>query len=251
VDVVVIPQLFNPGGKTHLTMRAVERASGKALAQTALVALPEMYLGQDAADQAVSLDEAIKAASRYLTGYAPEFTALRPLGIFFEHTGAQPPAGRYLLERLQTALVQDGMNVLTNVTIKLRSLNIEPVPKSDGTVDAAELEPSRDESAYDLTGRYWIRGNAVDLQVRMRRGDGTTVMWHGRIRSTDFDGRELQPSNPAATQQPQPSGAFSFQLTSPDGTAPFYRVGDQLKLLMRAGRDAWVYCFYVDARATW
>src|SRR5262249_35625494 len=120
VDVVVFPQLFNPGGKTHLTLRAVERASGKTLAQTAQVAVPDKYLGQDAADQAVSLDAAIKDASRYLTGNATDFKALRPLGIFFEDTGSQPPAGRYLLERLNTALVQDGTNPLTSTEIKLR-----------------------------------------------------------------------------------------------------------------------------------
>src|SRR5215831_8084666 len=157
VDLVVFPQLNNQGGKTHLTMRAVERASGKTLAQTAQIALPEKFLGQDAADQAVSLDAAIKDASRFLAGNATNFKALRPLGIFFEDTASQPPAGRYLLERLKTALVQDGMNVLPGTEIKLRSINIEPVAKPDGTVDAAALETQADFSGYDLSGRYWIR----------------------------------------------------------------------------------------------
>jgi hypothetical protein len=248
VDLVVFPQLFIQGGKTQLTMRAVERASGKTLAQTAQVAVPEKYLGHDAADQAVSLDDAIKDASLYLAGNAPDFTALRPLGIFFEDTGAQPPAGRYLLERVQSALVQDGMNVLTGVDIKLRSLNIEPESDSDGSVDAPALEPQADPSTYDLSGRYWILGNAVDLQLRMRRGDGTTVTWQRRIRTTDFDKLRLRPINPAAVQRPQPNGAFAFQVTSPKGTAPIYRVGDELKLHLRVGKDAWVYCFYVDSQ---
>src|SRR5262249_25119818 len=72
VDLVIFPELHNQGGKTQLALRAVERASGKTLAQTPAVVVPEKFLGQDAADQAVSLDTAIKAASRYLTGNAPD-----------------------------------------------------------------------------------------------------------------------------------------------------------------------------------
>jgi len=248
VDVVVFPQLYNQGGKTHLAMRAVERASGKTLAQTGQIDVPETFLGQDAADQAISLDAAIQDAARTLAGSASEFRGLRPLGIFFEDSGAQPPAGRYLLDRLQTALVREGTNFITGVDIKLRSINIRPVAKPDGTVDAAALEPQADLSAYDLSGRYWIRSNAVDLRLLMRRGDGTAVVWHGRIRTTDFDSHELRPSNPAAAQRPQPNGAFAFQVTSPKGTAPIYRVGDELTLHLRVGRDSSVYCFYVDSK---
>jgi hypothetical protein len=248
VDLLAFPSLYNQAGKTVLALRVVQRTSGSTLALTPPVAVPSKYLGQDVSDEAISLDAAVKAASKYLSDNAPDLKEVRPLGIFFEDSGAQPPAARYLLDQLVAQLTKNAANVITGKVLKVRSLSIEPVQKPDGSVDAQMLEAEGDQAAYDLFGRYWVRGNAVDVRLSMRRGDGSSVAWPGKIRVADFKDLELRPANPAVTLHDVPQGAFAFQLTSPKGNAPIYRAGEELNLFLRLGQEASVYCFYVDSK---
>jgi hypothetical protein len=78
--------------------------------------------------------------------------------------------------------------------------------------------------------------------------DGGTIDWRGRIRLPEFKGMELRPQNQASLGLPLPRGAYAFQVTSPKGVSPTYKVGDELQLMIRVGREAWLYCFYVDSK---
>ncbi|MBZ0147947.1 MAG: DUF4384 domain-containing protein [Pseudorhodoplanes sp.] len=248
VHLIAFPSLYNQGGKTVLALRAVERTTGKTLALTAPVIVPDRYLSEDASDRATSLDAAIKAASKYFADNAADLRELRPLGVFYEDTAAQPAAGRYLLDQLVAALSKDTSNVLTGKVLKVRALTIEPAPKTDGAIDAQDLEASgSDPSSYDLFGRYWVRGNTVDLRISMKRGDAGTLTWQGKVRTTEFKDLELRPTNPAAALHPLPKGAFAFQVTSPKGPAPIYRPREELTMFLRLGQEASVYCFYIDS----
>jgi Domain of unknown function (DUF4384) len=254
VDLVVQPALYSQAGSIVLALLAVERVTGKTLAQTAPVEVPERYLGEDASDQAITLDVAIKAAAKHFASNAPEFKEVRPMGIFFEDTGAQPKAARYLMDQVMAALAEETRNVFTGRVLSVRGLTIAPVAKADGAVEPQALEPPKapttDSSTYDLSGRYWLRGNAVQVQFSVRRADGTSLAWQGKVRTSEFKDLELRPTNPAAALHPPPKGPFVFQLTSPKGTAPIYRPGDELTLYMRLGQDAFVYCFYVDSKGS-
>lgn len=249
VDVIVFPSLYSQGGQTVIALSALERKSGKTLALTSPVVVPDRFLKANLSDQAISLDAAIKAASQYLADAAPDLKDIRPLGVFFEDTGAQPAAGRYLLDHLVADLTKDVSNVLTGKILKVRGLTIAPTTRLDGTVDAQDLEAKdNDPAVYDLSGRYWIRGSAIDVRFSMKRGDGATLAWQGKIQIADFKDLELRPANPEIVPQPSPQGAFALQLTSPKGDTPIYRPGEQLTLFMRLGQTASVYCFYVDSK---
>jgi hypothetical protein len=249
VDLIAFPSLYNQAGKTVLAVSVVERVSGKTLALPPSITVPDKYVRQDVADEAVGLDAAIRAAAKYFVDNVPDLSEVRPLGVFFEDTGAQPPAGRYLMDHLVSELTKAAANVLTGKALKIRGLLIEPAPSADGTVDAQQLEAAaQNTSAYDLSGRYWIRGSTVDVRWSMRRGDGATVAWHGKIRSSELKDLELRPANQATILHEVPKGAFSFQLTSPRGPAPIYRPGDELTLFLRLGVEGSVYCFYIDSK---
>ena len=182
------------------------------------VVVPEKYLKTDVSDQAVGLDAAVEAAAKYLADNAPDLNIVRPMGVFFENTGAQPGAGRYLMDHLIADLSKDTSNVLTGKVLKVRGLTIQPAPKADGTIAAQDLEAAgSDASAYDLSGRYWLRGGAVDVRFSMKRGDGAMLSWQGKIQIADFKDLELRPVNPAVASQLAPQGAFAFQLTSSKG----------------------------------
>jgi hypothetical protein len=248
VDLIAFPSLYSQGAKTVLALRVVERKSGRTLALTAPVVVPDKYLVQSPADQAVSLEAAVKTASKYFADNTPDLIVVRPMGVFFEDTGAQPAAGRYLMDHLIAELAKDTSNVLTGKVLKVRGLTIEPAPKSDGTVDAKDLEAGDNSSSYDLSGRYWIHGGAVDVRFAMKRGDGATLAWQGKIQIGDFKDMELRPASPAVAPQPTPQGAFAFQVTTPKGSTPIYRPGEELTLFIRLGQEASVYCFYVNSK---
>lgn len=252
VDLVVFPSLYTQAGRTVLTLKAVERASGRTLAATQPVRVPDAYLVGDIADVALGLDAAINRAAHHFALQVPDLREVRPVGVFFAESGAQPPAGRYLLERLTTALGAEVANPVSGRALKVREMAVTPPRAADRPVDAAALEPAPagEGPVYDLSGRYWVRGAAVDLKLTLRRGDGATYAWSGRIQRGDFRDLALGPVNAAAAIAPAAGAPFAFQLTTPRGDAPVYKAGEDLELFLRTGQDAFVYCFYVDTAGT-
>jgi hypothetical protein len=246
---IVFPDLYAQSGKILLTLRIVERASAKTLALTAPIELPQQFTSDVSSDAALSLDAAIKAAADHLIQSAAGLKEIQAGGIFFEGTEVQPPAGQFIQEQLLSAMVEQGSNVLTNKTIRVRGISIEPA--TPGAVEASDLDSkavARKNGSHFLNGRYWIRGDALDLRVSLIQPDGGTIDWRGRIRLSEFKGIELRPQNSASLGVPLPKAAYAFQVTSPKGISPTYKVGDELQLMIRIGREAWLYCFYVDSK---
>lgn len=249
VDMIVFPDLYAQSGKILLTLRIVERVSAKTRALTSPLPLPKQLADDASSDTALSLDSAVKAAANQLIQSAPELEEIQAGGIFFEATDAQPAAGRFIQEQLFGALIDRGTNTLTKKVIRVRGIAIEPVDQD--AVQASELDSqavARNSNAYDLSGRYWIRADALYLRISLTRPDGVTVGWSGKIRLSDLKGMELRPKNPASLGQPLPKGAYTFQVTSAKGVAPTYKAGDELQLMIRVGQEAWVYCFYIDSK---
>lgn len=249
VDLIIFPELYLQSGSPMLALRIVDRVSAKTLAQTAPVALPASLAKDQAGDTAISLEQAMKSAAAQLTQASPDMKEVQAGGIFFEGTGAQPPAGRYIQEQLISALTEVSANVISGKALKIRGVSIEATNPEDSR--ATELDATataKSNHAYDLTGRYWIRGEVVDLHLTLIRPDGGTTTWRGGIHLSDFRGMELRPSNPASLATPLPKGNFAFQVTTPHGVSPTYKVGDELQLLVRSGKDAWGYCFYIDSK---
>jgi Domain of unknown function (DUF4384) len=249
VDMILFPDIYAQSGKIMMTLRLAERASAKTIALTEPVQLPKDYTADTLSDAALSLDAAIKGAADQLVLAAPELREIQSGGIFFEGTEAQPPAGRYIRDHVLSALVERGSNVITNKTIKVRGITIEPA--NPDQVKASELDSTaaaHSDNAYELKGRYWLRDQAIDLSLSLSKPDGTTASWSGRIRLADLSGVELKPVNPVVLQAPLPKAGYVFQVTSPKGASPTYKAGDELQLMLNVGKPAWVYCFYIDSK---
>lgn len=236
VDVVVMPQIYGQDGRIVLTLRGVDRKSGRTLALTRPVIMPEVYLVGDIADLAVTLDAAINRAAHQFALSIADLRTVRLGGFFYQDTAAQPPAGRYLLDRLVSALTGEVTNPVSGRALRVLEAGANGAEVAGG------------EGVYELSGRYWLRGAAVDLKITLRRGDGATHVWAGRVRLEDFSGLGLRPVNPAVASDDRGHGPFTFQLTSPRGRTPVYRPGEELTLSAQSSREAWVWCFYIDSK---
>jgi hypothetical protein len=250
VTIVVFPSLFNQGGRTVFSLRAADRATGRTIALTAPTPLQDKILAENVSDTALSMDATIRAAGKYFAQNAVGMKAVRPLGIFFEDTGAQPEAGRYMLDKLMAHLSQETVNPVTGKTLKIRGIAVEPKATVGSVVEATTLKDSSatdaEERVHDLSGRLWLRDDVVELRLSMADSGGGTLSWQGRMKVSEFKDLELRPKNPALAARPLETSSFAFQLTSPRGRNPIYRPGEELVLLARLGKDAWVYCFYID-----
>jgi len=250
VDFVYFPELVAQAGTVSLSLRGVQRETGRTVVQTAPAGLPAALLKEGASDAAVSLDAAVEAAASLLVNSVPGLKDLQLDGVFYETSGAQPPAGRYILDLLAGAITRRGSNPITGKLIRTRGIEI--VPSAVEEASAADLNSdavARRDGAYALSGRYWVRGDALDLNITLRAPDGGTTSWRGRVRLSDVRDLALRPVNAAVLSAPLSGGNYAFQVTTPRGASPTYRAREELNLLIRSAKPVWLYCFYVDSKA--
>ena len=155
-----------------------------------------------------------------------------------------------MLEKLSGNLVSSGANAITGKTISVRSISIEAV--SQDAARASDLDSgsvAHGSGSYELTGRYWVRDDVVDLKVTLNGPNSANASWSGLIKASDLKGLELKPQNKVVTASTLPKAAYTFQVTTGKGTAPVLKAGDLLQLILRSGKDVWSYCFYIDSKA--
>lgn len=250
VDYILFPEVYSQSGNILFSLRLNEVSTGKTIAVTPSTILPKSWIVDNTADNALSLDNAAKQAAKHLMQQITNLSDIQASGIYFEATGSQPAAGRYIQEKIINALTELGSNSLTNKALKVRGITIQPSDLI--TSNAADLDSkaiAASTNSYDLGGRYWIRNNSIDLKINLTRPDGGVVSWQGNIKLDDLKGLAIRPENKASLQSPLPKAGFAFQVTTQRGTSPAYKSGEELKILIRSGRDAWVYCYYIDSKS--
>ena len=200
---------------------------------------------------ALTPDQAIKAAAKHLAELVPDLTELRLGGIRFQDSGAQPPFALYLEEKMAAALQEVAVGLLSNrrIAVKRAEITNAQIARSRGMdVPHRDLRPKFADAtagAYMLTGTYWDFGDNLETRIALEDAAGKSVSWVGRISVDALGGLVFWPKTDLkALRETDGLGPISFQLSTPRGPDPAYRIGEKLDLLIRLGRDAWVYCFY-------
>jgi hypothetical protein len=251
VSILILGDIFAQDGAVYVSFRAVERERGVVLGQTKPWQLPEDYIRSAAADAALSLDVALKRAANQLVARAGTMRVLVPLGVYFQDSDAQPPLARYILDGLLGAIETETTSLLSGSTLRVIAPELRLAAKTGAITTIDDFDPlvaatgKIGESAFELTGRYWQVGEAIDLKITLRSQTNQMVSWQGRVRLAGLPDLAATPvSNTLGTQG---ESAFLLQMTSPRGAAPYYRPGEALTVFLRSDRDAWLSCFYVDA----
>jgi len=251
VSILILGDILAQDGAIYVAFRAVERESGVVVGQTKPWLLPEDYVRAAAADAALSLDVALKRAANQLVARAPTMRVLVPLGLYYQDTDAQPPLARYILDGLLGAIETETTSLLSGSTLRVVSPELRLAAKTGAIATMDDFDPlvaassGIGDGAFELTGRYWRVGDAIDLKLAMRSQTDQRVSWQGRVRLAGLPDLEATPVNSFLAAEGE--SAFLLQITSPRGAAPYYKPGEALTVFLRSDREAWLSCFYVDA----
>ena len=249
VDFLIFPDIYPQDGSYRLTLRAVERRTAKTIRQLAPVAIPQDWWKTTSTDNAVSLDMAIELAVRLFTGASPSFKVLETKGVFFEDTDSQPAAARFIRDRVEAALVQRSSSAIGGGGVRVRGISIADADHTEVGPDRVNEEAlAKKDNAAILSGRYWVRKDTLELRLALKVPDGRDLIWQGSVKRTDLAHMNLDPPTLLEHVRKLPKASFSFQTTTPKGTAPTYRVGEELTLMLHASRNVRAYCFFIDSK---
>ena len=240
-------------GQTAVLRYTALGMDGRLLAQTAPLSLDLHPDDAKIARDTVSLDTAVAAAAEQLADQVPDMEELLLGGVRFEDTGAQPAFGRYLEGRLANAVRDAFTNTITGRSVTVRRLQARHgLTRSAGKATAKDLSDRNiggGTNSYVLSGSYWELPDSIELRFNLKGPKGSPAGWVGWIAARDAMGWRLRPTGDFGRLRDNDGlGPFSFQLTSDRGKNAAYRIGETMQLLVRLDREAWLYCFYRDAK---
>ncbi len=186
-DVLVVGKL-RPSSheRVVLSYKAVEVRDGTVLAVTSHQPLHLPRAEAQAAERAVTLNQAVLAAARHLASRAGDMGELRLGGLRHQDSGVQTPLARYLEERIAGALQIEFANPLTDTNL---------------IVTRPEQAEDWPAGTYALKGGYWNFGRSIELQLSLRDAKGMVATWRERVGAESLpDG--LQESLPDGLQDP-------------------------------------------------
>ena len=229
IDVLIMGKLRLKNSKAILSYKAATIMNGEILASTTSRKIPLSPQDAKITQSTVTVSQAVNHAAKELADKAENMTTLVLGSIVFETSGAQPPFGRYVKERLSTALQNAFTKPLTGRKLKV--------------IRRGDEKPGDRQHSYLLHGSYWDLSESVELRVSLKNQDNEVVSSEGWIRSDTIKQRLRPEGDFSFLRDNDGLGPFNFHLTSARGTNPVYHVGDKLKLVISLDSDAWVYCF--------
>ena len=244
IDILVQGRMRLVDKGLSLGYKAV-RMDGAIVAQTKRIIIPLKVNDKIVQNNLLTLDQSVDRAANHFAEALSDLSEIRLGAIQYQTTGMQPPFGRFLKERIVASLQNEYSKSLGGRIIKvgrnLRGISVE-------TKEIKENRFSKESTSYLLTGSYWIFNKAIEIRLSLRNPEGRTVFWTGRIRSNSVGNLQLvPPGNFDALRENDGLGPFEFKLTSKRGNNPIYKVGENIDLLIKVGKDAWTYCFYHQA----
>ena len=198
----------------------------------------------------MGIADAIKRSGAYFRKRLPTIHTIRPQGVRYGDTGIQTPFGKWFSARiigeLQNSRKRKGQNIkVADAVITERKAAIQGLKLAQNSADREmTASPTGD---YILSGRYWLLGGKVDLQLTLRDGSDNIVTWQGDIRSNSIE-LDLEPSETLQNERDNDRvGPISLRIRSNRGANPVFKIGQKLILFIEISHDSYLYCFYRQA----
>ena len=198
----------------------------------------------------MGIADAIKRITTYFRKQLPTIRTIRPQGVRYGDSGIQTPFGKWFSARVIGGLrkgrgtVGQSINV-ADAVISERKTGIQGLKLAQKAADREMTASPTDD--YILSGRYWVLGEKVDIQLTLRDGSDNILTWQGDIRTNSIN-LSLEPNETYQSERDSDRlGPISLRIRSNRGADPIYRTGQKMVLFIETGRDSYLYCFYRQA----
>jgi hypothetical protein len=197
----------------------------------------------------MGIADAVKRSALFFRQRLKKMRTVRPQGVRFGESGIQTPFGKWFAARLVNELQKTAgaagqtINVADAILSKeTRTRGLKLARKAATSQMAAT--PTGD---YIFSGRYWVLGEKVDLQLAMKDGSGKTMSWQGDVRSSSIDLPMKPKKTFAKDRQSDKLGPISLHIGSDRGPNPIYHLKQKMNMFIEVSRDSYLYCFYRQA----
>ena len=198
----------------------------------------------------MGIADAIKRSAAHFRKQLPTLRTIRPQGVRYGDSGIQTPFGKWFSARvigeLRKARGTAGQTInVADAVISERKAGTRGLKLAQKTADREMTATPTDD--YILSGRYWVLGEKVDIQLTLRDGSDNIVTWQGDVRANSID-LALEPDETYQSERDSDRlGPISLRIRSNRGANPIYRTGQKMVLFIEAARDSYLYCFYRQA----
>ena len=249
VDIVIKGKIRRHGRKISLSYTAVG-SDGVIAGQTKPVSfyLPDHEIMRKSG--LLTLDQFVNEAAKKLKENARDLQELRLGGIRYQDTGLQTEFARFLQDKLRSALATLYSEGLSGGRVKV----VEPELKQTAAGKSLQDKDLRDEMqtdsnfSYLLKGTYWVLGDSIELNLNLVNRKRHAAFWNGSMRIEETRGLAYRPTDDFEVfREYDGIGVFKFRLTSKKGKDPVYKIGENLELILRTEKKAWIYCYYFQA----
>lgn len=198
----------------------------------------------------MGIADAIKRSAAHFRKRLPTLRTIRPQGIRYGDSGIQTPFGKWFSARvigeLRKARGTAGQTInVADAVISERKAGTRGLKLAQKSADREMTASPTDD--YILSGRYWVLGEKVDIQLTLRDGSDNIVTWQGDVRANSID-LSLEPDETYQSERDSDRlGPISLRIRSNRGANPIYRTGQKMVLFIEAARDSYLYCFYRQA----
>ena len=166
VEFIVTLDIFDRGGRIQADLKLTD-ADGATVAAPPAFDLPDDFVATSCAAGAIPMNRAVRTAARSLLERAPDLAALIDGGGRFADTDETPGFTAYFSRLMVDALTEEASDVLSGRSVRLTD---ETALGGDGV--------------YTFSYQYWPCGDgtATEVSAKLRKEDGQTASWRGKVR---------------------------------------------------------------------
>jgi hypothetical protein len=257
-DILVMGTIRNDGSDILLSYKAAWLTTGEVVASTSPVSVAKASTTTVAQ---LSLKQVTKKAANYFRQHAADMKELRLGSVRYKNLGGQPELGSYILDTMSSALQTSFADVLTERKLIVRQavLNQGQIKKvvsrglgleKDGIRISKPETFSQKPGVYVLSGSYWRLHSAFEVRFRLRDAGGKSVSFsHSIVAASVPQDLQVEPDKPVVAFVKRTSSSPDLRLSSDRGSNPVYHLGEELNFVVELAKDAWLYCFYLNANS--
>jgi len=230
-DILIFGELELIGNQVLLTFRSANPQTGSSLKITASREMPYALPKATGMEFHTSLKLSAEQLLSQLSAQEDAVIFINKAGIFFENSHTQTGLGHYMAAQLNS--------LIQNQLIKSHKISASNYLKQEKGV-------SIKQKPYILTGQYWLFSDHIELRTQLK-GKNNSRSFHYQVNITN----NSIPQNLLSLARPNIPKRKKFNNLGPNplfissdrGKKPIYKIGEQLKLVVKASDTGYLFCF--------